>query len=59
MPRGGPRPGQGRPNTLGDTKQVAIRLQLDIIEELNRIAKRDKITISEVIRRFIEKCLQG
>lgn len=57
MPRGGPRPGQGRPNTLGDSKQVAIRLQLDVIEKLNAIAERDKITISEVIRRFIEKAL--
>ncbi len=55
MPRGGKRPGQGRPNTLGETKQVAVRLSLDLIEKMNRKADEKGITMAELIRDLLEK----
>lgn len=43
-------PGAGRPNELGDSKLVAVRLPLSLIAKLEREAAKRDVSLSELIR---------
>lgn len=53
MPRGGKRPGSGRPATVNGTKRIALRLSADEERTLNEI--RGERSISDAVRLLIKQ----
>jgi hypothetical protein len=56
-PRGGPRPGSGRPHTLEDPVRVTVSLERSEVERLDAIAAKNELTRNDVVRQAIRAWL--
>ena len=50
---GGETPKRGRPNELGESKQIGIRISYETCEELIRLADAEELTMSGLLRLLI------
>lgn len=52
---GGVRPGSGRPNYLGESQQFALRVPVELLDQLEDLAKQAELSRSEYVRDVLER----
>ena len=59
VPRGGRRPGAGRPQILDDPQRVTIVLEATTVDELALLAEAEDQTFTGYVRRVLQRHVPG
>jgi predicted HicB family RNase H-like nuclease len=58
-PKGGPRKGSGRPRVFLESRNLVIRVDTRLHEQLGALAERKGTTVSELVRPLLEGLVRG
>jgi predicted HicB family RNase H-like nuclease len=58
-PKGGPRKGSGRPRVFRESRNLIIRVEVELHERLSALAEKKGTTVSEMVRPLLEPLAGG